>query len=396
MRGFGGLGLFIAVVVLAGCAAGDAVAAAAQTTTFLGSIGGIATEPRFINDADQVAGDWSGAPANFRRGFFWSPKHGIVDIGTLGGIGGGTTCPYAMNGSGEVVGVTSTPVYNFKCSGHAFAWTQSGGIRDLGTLGGSHSLARGINDFGEIVGFAWTHDDIASHAFAWTPNGGMVDLGTLPDFDSSAAIAVSDLGQVVGSSGSHAFYWTPAVGMVDLGTLGGDQTIANGINRLGQVFGISRTALGYDHPFVWTQTGGMTDLGTLPGGTEAYAAAESDAGQIVGWSQTKDPGVGHAFSWTRDGGMIDLGTLGGDYSAAAEVNNFGQVVGQSTTSDGMLHAFSWTRRSGIVQLDEGLETDSGTFATALNDLGDIVGQTETKAYEGHPSLAVQWYYPWYL
>ena len=40
-----------------------------------------------------------------------------------------------------------------------------------------------------------------------------------------------------------------------------------------------------------------------------------------------------------DGTMVDLGTLGGDGSWATGINDRGQVVGVSTTAAGAEHAF---------------------------------------------------------
>ena len=142
------------------------------------------------------------------------------------------------------------------------------------------------------------------------------------------------------------------------------------------------------------------DLGTL-GGTESYAVAVNDSGQIVGFAYAYLPAIpaswnckpvqvtpgvwicAHAFSWTPTGGMVDLGTLGGAapdgspaLSNAHAVNASGQVVGTSFTGiPGQLHAFSWTPAGGMVDL--GTLGGKWSFPLALNASGQVVGYSTT-------------------
>ena len=74
----------------------------------------------------------------------------------------------------------------------------------------------------------------------------------------------------------------------------------------------------------------VTDLGTL-GGSTVNASGINDAGQVVGRSYTSD-GVSHAFITGPNGeGIIDLNSLfslphGIVLSEARDINNAGQII----------------------------------------------------------------------
>jgi probable HAF family extracellular repeat protein len=259
--------------------------------------------------------------------------------------------------------------------GGASAATPTYTMIDLGTLpGGSGGWATAVNESGQVVGRA----DIAGgypHAFLWTRDEGIVDLGALlPPGMASEAVDVNAAGQVVGNfSGQTArmFSWTPADGMTEIPSLGGFNNRVTDVSDAGEVVGYSQTSTGELRAFVWNRSHGMTDLGTL-GGRSSSASAVNTAGQVVGWSEVA-AGVGHAFLWTRTSGMRDLGTIGGIYSAANAISDAGHVAGSALQSDGSTHPFVWTEESGMLDLGMLLPPGRSSSATAVNSDGRVIG-----------------------
>ena len=99
-------------------------------------------------------------------------------------------------------------------------------------------------------------------------------------------------------------------------------------------------------------------------------------------------GASHAFLW-QNGKLTDLSTLGGKQSQAVAINDTGDIIGWSDTKatnrfgDQINHAFAWQK---------GRLTDLGTLAggqsepVALNDHGQIVGSGTTESGETHAVL----------
>src|SRR5688572_14722575 len=109
----------------------------------------------------------------------------LTDLGTLGGI---HSSPRAINDSGQVTGGSHTGV-----EFHAFLW-DSTTMKDLGTLGGNSSEGLAINRLGKVTGYANIITGQYPHAFLWNGTT-MLDLGTLGGTQSEAS-GINASGQV--------------------------------------------------------------------------------------------------------------------------------------------------------------------------------------------------------
>ena len=132
---------------------------------------------------------------------------------------------------------------------------------------------------------------------------------------------------------------------------------------------------------IW-HAGQMLQLGTLARTQTGFATATSvnDAGQIVGYSDTRN-GPQHAFFWERGQGMTDLGSLSATGSSQAySINNQGQIVGASVNAAGFVHGVLWDHGQMI---DLGL-LPTGLVSTAfgINNLGQVVGSANTSRSGG--------------
>jgi probable HAF family extracellular repeat protein len=106
----------------------------------------------------------------------------------------------------------------------------------------------------------------------------------------------------------------------------------------------------------------------------SFASGINNLGEIAG--SFEDPGgAEHAFVWSSATGLQLLGNLGGNLSTAFAINDDGQVVGQSATTNSM-QAFMWSSGAGMVAVG-----DSGTYlATGVNNSGEIACQEDPSPY----------------
>lgn len=224
---------------------------------------------------------------------------------------------------------------------------------------------------------------------------------------AAALSACSNEGQVTqpvesrGQLGANATYQ-----VAKLPTLGGTLSRGLAINQRGQVAGFSNQADGTRRAAVW-QNGAVQSLGTLGGPNSSVPwPGLNDHGTVVGISQTGtvDPLdepwsceagaflagptnlICRGFVW-KNGVMRELPPLGGNHSFATALNNAGQIVGWAETAvvdptcsptDGQVlqfRAVRWELKNNKVEKRQlpPFPGDSASAATAINDAGQAVG-----------------------
>lgn len=242
----------------------------------------------------------------------------------------------------------------------------------LPALGGAAAAANSINNRGWAMGLANFAGDSVGHASLWVNSSNAIDLGALGGPTANSAVAwpvKNDNGLIVGISDTaddnplgEAFSCWP---FFTPGSPTGK--VCNG--------------------FRWTN-GVMAPLPAFAGGYNSYATAANNRGEIVGWAENgvHDPSCNPAFQilqfraviWKPDGSMQELPPLPGDStSAATAINDLGQVVGISGACG---IAVGGVSAAHAVLWQNGVPTDLGTLGghswntpTAINNHGTIVG-----------------------
>src|SRR6266480_655710 len=339
----------------------------AGTMTDLGTLGGPDSYAYGLNNRGDVVG-WTTGASGRPRAFLWS-NGSMSDIGTLGGDAAEA---WDINDAGQIVGDSEA----FGLS-HAFLW-EDGTMTDLETLGGIRGLsgAYGINEAGQVVGYSYTQSYGMEHAFLWE-DGTMTDLGAREGY-TSRAFAISDVGQVVGTSNGHDLLWENGT-MRDLGN-----TNAFDVNDEGQIVGWGLARSGQFTAVLWTTPfppplTSLTRLGQL-GVSVTVATAINPAGQVVGFAK-EDACDADPFIW--ENGTIARLSTPFDCARAFDINAAGQVAGSGTYRFAGDDGFLW---------DHGVTTEllspdgQSTYAYGINDAGQVVGRVHNGSSAYHAAL----------
>lgn len=229
---------------------------------------------------------------------------------------------------------------------------------------------------------------LSSISYAALPTYKLIDLG-LQESDQSEALAVNDNGQVAGAywlfGKKHYFIWTEEGG-VNLIDLPETATIV-ALNNRGQIAGNYQDVTAKERGYFWDPRYGMCDIGTL-GGSFTHICDMNDLGQVVGESESSlislvdGKNEVHAFLW-QCCCMTDLGALMGDLglvgdrSKATRINNKEQIIGMSIYPIAHKGKIKRSEKRAVVWENGKIEEFNSTFdgeidLISINDSGLVV------------------------
>jgi len=311
---------------------------------------------------------------------------GQYEVIDLGAVGGDHSSAYAINDKGQIVG---------NSSGNAFLW-YDGVMTNLTPCEGCYGTAWSISEplattgIGQIVGCIYSEENYTQQAAIFDATGSGSNTPLRWERKDSCAFGVTRRGPVVGVVGGEYNYNRRATMWgdeeLDLGTLGGDASLANSVNKGGEIVGWAETAVHEHHATLFDPTGNGNNIDLDALGARAKYSEALDInndGQIVGWA-TKEHLREYAvlFDETGNGNNICLGTAGGKESHAQAINDRGEIVGFDSVPDGgsgkrRAVLFDPTGNGANIDLNTTLiDPASGWLlqaATDINNNGWIVG-----------------------
>jgi probable HAF family extracellular repeat protein len=311
-----------------------AAPAAAQPIYSYTVIGGIPqppptgpiSQPLALNNNGRVVGYGFNAGGNIQA-LNWKG-------GLLSNLGGVSTFDRTFANKVNILGRIAGAGYHLDSTGgitqtHALKWV-GGVMTDIGSLGGAHAAALAINDYDQVVGYSTTAGETSVRAFIHQ-NGAMTPISTLPGATESYAYDISNTGYIVGTAVAGA----PA------------------------------------KPFTW-RAGVATQLPTPSWSRTGAANAVNDSGQAVGTYEINQYTGAFAATMWVNGVRTDLGCLGGPlaYSTAADINNYGQIVGTSNSAHGYT-GYLWQGGHMFDLRDLVVGNLEITSASSINDRGQI-------------------------
>jgi hypothetical protein len=122
--------------------------------------------------------------------------------------------------------------------------------------------------------------------------------------------------------------------------------------------------------------GSVRSLGLYQGTLAAGPDQMNDNDVVVGHTTVKDAsGQYHSWTWTPTGGYADLARYNGQQTNPTSINNGGVIVGSAlNATTNRSQAVVWSSPTSDPVAVPG--TPDGSFATSVNNLGQIVGQID--------------------
>lgn len=271
---------------------------------------------------------------------------------------------------------------------------------EIPTLGGKYVIATDINNDNTIVGSSKnTEGDF--HAFRYSlETGDIDDLGTLPDSRYSDLSGINREGMMIGSGmdQDHERAILIEPDHFNIKNLGLSEPINTkdslftplkslglSINDAQEVCGMQIALSSSDQfimrPMFYSSKTGMIDLNLPEDYVGGIALAINNRSWIVGSTNKTTFPSAQATLWImkeQSNGKKEVqnitlldGLAEKSPSRASAVNDLGQVVGNFTVN-GLSHAFLWTEQDGIKDLGT-LPGDTQARAQAINNNGIIAG-----------------------
>jgi probable HAF family extracellular repeat protein len=256
---------------------------------------------------------------------------------------------------------------------------------------GPPGIARVVNNNGLVAGhWGLSKEDplptigMAPNAgFSWTQAGGFKDITSRGE--EIEVLGLNDNGQIIGGAVAptgeapfSAFIYDELNGYRSLGLMGGNGSLATGINNAGVAVGISYASLQHrDLAFMWDETNGIQPIPL--GFSYSRAWGINNLGQVIGIAN-EDGFNNNGFIWQAGVGLIplsnDLSVV--DFATPRSINDLSQIVGRAkfekNSSD--QRAVIWDSIHGIRKLETLIESSSGwelLDAYDINNRGQIVG-----------------------
>lgn len=173
---------------------------------------------------------------------------------------------------------------------------------------------------------------------------------------------------------------------IEIGALGGVLSYANSVNDLGVVVGNVQYADGHVQAFRWMAATGIHRIQT--GVRESMATCVNDLGQISGATRDSN-NIVNAIVWNSrlNPTIIAEAPFG---AIATSINDKGTAVGYR--EDGIFtvtdEAFLWPAVDPNSEWTNLFDQGSDSFATAINDQGEIVGSVNRQAFVRSPNGTV--------